>query len=234
MAIDKELLESIELMKAGKEEGFNTFYMYTYNYVYSRAKLIMKNEEDALDLTQETFLHAYKGIASLQNVENVYAWLGGIAYRQGMQIFRKKDDVLLDKKTEGIFEDMVSEDRDFKPEETAEIKVVAGMITDLIDGLPELQKATVMAFYFDNMKIREIAEMFDCPVNTVKSRLYYAKKRLRKEMEDKERKNGCSVHILSPVVLYFACKYLLAKEEYVLAGETVQNVYRSTYIQLAA
>lgn len=39
----------------------------------------------ALDLTQETYIQAYKGIESIEDVNNVYAWLGGIVYRQGMQ-----------------------------------------------------------------------------------------------------------------------------------------------------
>ena len=76
MAVERELLKGINLLKEGKEEGFNILYSYTYNYVYGRARVIMKNEEDALDLTQETFVQAYKGIQQLEDMKNIYASSG--------------------------------------------------------------------------------------------------------------------------------------------------------------
>ena len=103
MAVEKELIKGIELMLQGKEEGFNILYSHTYNYVFGRAKLIMKDEQDALDLTQETFIYAYRGIQSLENVNNIYAWLGGIVYRNGMKMFRKKRDILVNGDGESIF-----------------------------------------------------------------------------------------------------------------------------------
>ena len=47
MAAEKELLQGIALMKEGKEEGFNILYSHTYNFVYGRARSIMKTESDA-------------------------------------------------------------------------------------------------------------------------------------------------------------------------------------------
>ena len=128
MAVEKDLLKGIELLKEGKEEGFNILYSYTYNYVYGRAKVIMKNEDDALDLTQETFVQAYKGIQQLEDVNNIYAWLGGITYRQGMKMFRKKREVLVREEAEGIFEDVEDSDSDYHPEAAAEEKVTADIV----------------------------------------------------------------------------------------------------------
>ena len=93
MAAEEELLHGISLMKEGKEEGFNILYSHTYNYVYSRARSVMKTESDAQDLTQETFIQAYKGIASLEDANNVYAWLGGIVFRQGAKLYNKTKEL---------------------------------------------------------------------------------------------------------------------------------------------
>ena len=123
MAVERELIDGVNMMLQGKEEGFNILYSHTHNYVYNRAKVIMKNEQDAMDLTQETFVQAYRGIDSLENVNNIYAWLGGIVYRNGMKMFRKKRDILVSEETEGIFESIESEDMDFRPDESAEAKV---------------------------------------------------------------------------------------------------------------
>ena len=229
MAVEKELIRGINAMMNGKEEGFNILYSYTYNYVYGRAKLIMKNEDDALDLTQETFIQAYKGIHTLENAHNVYAWLGSIVYRQGMRIYRKKKkEFLVDEEAEGIFEDIVSEDKEARPEESAEADATAKIVMDMINELPELQRAAIMAFYYDNMKIDDIAEVFECSSNTIKSRLNYAKKTLKEKVEAHEKENRYKLHSLTPAVLLLACKSLFTEKEYMLAAETAQNVYNGT------
>ena len=62
-------------MQQGNEQGFNYVYSQTYNYVYARAKYIMQDDDDAIDLLQETYIQAYKNIGSLEDPNNVYAWL---------------------------------------------------------------------------------------------------------------------------------------------------------------
>ena len=64
--MDKVLIDALNLMAEGKEEGFNKVYAETYNHVYFRAKSYMKNEEDALDLVQIVYIEAYRNIGSLQ------------------------------------------------------------------------------------------------------------------------------------------------------------------------
>ena len=227
MAVEKELIHGINAMMNGKEEGFNVLYSYTYNYVYGRAKLIMKNEEDALDLTQETFIQAYKNIHTLENAHNIYAWLGSIVYRQGMRIYRKrKNELLVEEEAESIFTDVISEDKDFHPEESTELEATAKIIKDMIDELPELQRVAIMAFYYDNMKIDEIAEVFECSSNTIKSRLNYAKKALKEKVEAHEKANRYKLHSLTPAVLLAACKSLFTEKEYMLAAEGAKIAYR--------
>lgn len=225
MAIEKELLKGIELLKRGKEEGFNILYSYTYNYVYGRAKVIMKNEDDALDLTQETFVQAYKGIQQLEDVNNIYAWLGSITYRQGMKMFRKRREVLVGEEAEGIFEDVEDSDSDYHPEASAEEKATADIVKSLIDELPELQKATILAYYYDNMKIDAIAEAFECSSNTVKSRLNYAKKFLRTKVEEHEKENRYKLHSLTPAVFVFAFRSLMSGDKYLMSAAVAQGVY---------
>lgn len=228
MAIEKELLNGLKLITEGKEEGFNILYFHTYNYVYCRAKFIMKNEEDALDLTQETFIQAYKGIGSLEDANNVYAWLGGIVYRQGMKSYRKKKkEVLVSENEEGIFDEIVSEDADFKPEENAQTKATSEIVMGMIEELPEQQKMAILAFYYDNMKIDDIAVMCECSSNTIKSRLNYAKKYLREKVEEHEKKKKYKLCSFSPAVLLFAIKRLFASEEYSISATTAQTVYNT-------
>jgi len=228
MAIEKELLNGLNLLLQGKEEGFNILYSHTYDYVYSKARFIMKNEEDALDLTQETFIQAYRGIGSLEDASNVYAWLGGIVYRQGMKIYRKKRELLVNEEGEGIFEDVISEDMSSSPEDAAQAKATSEIVMSMIEELPEMQRSAVLAFYYDNLKIDDIAKLFECSANTIKSRLNYAKKFLKGRVEEHEKKNRYKLCSLSPAILLLAFKKLFATDGYFMSKETAQMVYNTS------
>ena len=225
MGIANELLTAIEQMKEGKEEGFAVVYSQTYNYVYSKAKYLMKSEEDALDLTQETYVQAYKGISGIDNPENIYAWLGGIVYRQGMKIFNKKKELLVEQEQDYIFEDVASNEA--TPEENAEQNATRQVVRGIIEELPELQRMAVMAFYFDNMKIDAIAQMCDCSSNTIKSRLNYAKKYLKEKVVEHEKKNNYKLYSVTTAVLYLVFKDMFGSADYKMPHYAVQEVYGS-------
>lgn len=228
MAITKDLQDGLHMIAQGKEEGFNILYSCTYNYVYNKAKFIMKNEEDALDLTQETYIQAYRSIGSLEDADNLYAWLGGIVYRQGMKIFRKKRELLVNEDSENIFENVISEDADTSPEDAAQAKVTSEIIMSMIEDLPELQRSAILAFYYDNMKIDDIAGMFECSSNTIKSRLNYAKKFLKSKVEEHEKQNRYKLCSLSPAIILSAFKSLFTTEAYTLSKEVAQTVYNTS------
>lgn len=225
--INQDLQKGLQLMSEGKEEGFNLVYSHTYDYVYRRAKVIMKNEQDAMDLTQETYIQAYKGIASLKDRNNIYAWLGSIVYKQGMMIFRKRKELLLDEEAENIFADIATEDKEDYPEESVEAKATSEIIQGMIDELPDLQRTTIMAFYFDDMKISQIAELFQCSENTVKSRLNYAKKFLKEKVLEHEKKNQYRLCSVSPVILLMAFRAIFASEEGALSEKQAQAIYHN-------
>lgn len=226
MAAEKELLHGIALMKEGKEEGFNILYSHTYNYVYGRARSIMKTESDAQDLTQETFIQAYKGIASLEDANNIYAWLGGIVFRQGAKLYNKtKQELLLNEDQDYIFDEVETKDVDALPEESAELKATTDVVMGMIDELPELQRSAIVSFYYDHMKIEEIAKVFGCSVNTIKSRLNYAKKFLKSKVEEHQKQYRYKLFSFSPAVLLLALRGLLTSEKYTMAPESAEKVY---------
>ena len=153
MAISEQLLDGINTLQVGNTSGFDVIYNETASYVYARARMLMKDEQDANDLVQDTYIQAYQNINSLQDPQNIFAWLGGIAYRQGMKIYRKKNDVLLDEEGEGFFEQIESQDISWSPELSAEQKDIGNIIAEIIDELPPLQKAALTAFYYDGLKL---------------------------------------------------------------------------------
>lgn len=226
MAVTKELKDAIHKMQTGDDTGFAIFYEQTYPYVYAKAKYIMHNDEDALDLTQETFIQAYRGISSISDVNNVYAWIGGILYRQGMKIFNKKKELLTSEEQDYLFEEM--ESGEATPEQVVEQQATVNIVKGMIDELPELQRVAIMAFYYDNMKIDEIASMCECSSNTIKSRLNYAKKFLKEKVEAHEKQNRYKLCSVSPAIILLAFKGLFAEPEYKMPAQAVENVYAAS------
>lgn len=221
--MDDSLKKAIQQMKNGEETGFNAVYSATYNRVYFRAKQIMKKEEDAQDLTQIVFVEAYKNIHTLQAAEALYSWLDGITYNQGMKIYRKQRDVLLTEEAEGMFDILENNDISFMPEFTADQKATAEIVKGIIEELPELQKAAVVAYYFDGLKVERIAELMECSVNTIKSRLNYARKYIKERVEEKEKKEGYRLHVLGLPVLWYAIRTM--SDRTTLTAQAAQTIY---------
>lgn len=206
--IDEELINAINLFVKGEEQGFNIFYQKTYDYVYGRARLIMKNDEDAMELLQEVYIVAYKSIDTLNNAGAIYKWLGSITYNQGMKIFRKKKDVLLDEEGQGLFDVQETMDVSVKPEDSVDLKETARIIMAVIDELPEVQRAVVTAYYYDEMSVTDIANLMEVSTGTIKSRLNYARKSMKTAIEEKEKESGIKLHSTSIPAIIIAVRML--------------------------
>jgi len=95
----------------------------------------------------------------------------------------------------------------------------------MIEELPELQRSAIVSFYYDHMKIEEIAKIFDCSVNTIKSRLNYAKKFLKSKVEEHQKTYSYKLFSFSPAILLLALRELLSSEKYTMAPEAAEKVY---------
>ena len=226
---NSDVLKAVEQLKAGDEEGFNNLYFSTYNFVYSRARYILNDEDEALDLVQEVYMALYNDIGSLKDDSKIYSWIGAVTFRQAMKIFRKnKRQVLLSEEAEGMFDRI--QDDELTPEEgvmdTQDVDVIQGCISKLS---PE-QKAVILAYYFDGLKVDEIAAIMEISEGTVKSRLYLARKNLKKLILDQEEKQGYRLHVFGAPALIFVLKGMLndtrlseaeAKREYRKIAESI-------------
>ena len=204
MAVDKELVQALNKAVAGEEEGFNVIYQKTYSYVYARCRMIMKNEDDAQELLQETYLQAYRSLDKLENVNGIFAWIGAIAYNQGMKVFRKKKEVLLDEDGQGLFEVQETADVSTLPGHEMELKETADIVKDIIEELPDVQRAVITAYYYDEMSVSKIAELMGTSTGTIKSRLNYARKHIQESVEAKEKQMGIKLHSVSIPILILA------------------------------
>lgn len=222
MSVEPELREAIERLKAGDQDAFYIFYIHTYQFVYARAKFTIRDEHEAQDLMQEVYLAAYRNIGSLKNTDSVYSWLGGITLRQGMKIVnRKKRNILLSEDQEGMFEDLPDESRGTE-ERIARAEEIQ-IMKDCIYELSEEQRAVVLAYYYDEMKVEEIARLLEISEGTVKSRLYHARKRLKASLAELEKKQGYRMYSISIPAVLAAVGYLLG--ENTITAEAAGGIY---------
>ncbi len=162
----------------GNVEGFNLLVSRWEKRVYNYLLRITANREDALDLTQDTFLKAYQNLRKLDDPGRFAPWLYRIAHNEAYSMFRKRRP-----------ETDVDE---IEPESTGNKVTVGGSsvfpielslaVTSALDRLSVDQREAVVLKVYQGFKFEEMAEILSCPVSTVKSRLYTALELLKVEL----------------------------------------------------
>ena len=200
---DSRLLDVVALVKRGDAMAFEELYRLTYKYAYFHAKSILHDDDEAWDLVQETYIAVYQHIDSLREERYVKSWISGIVFNLGMKRLRKKRDLLVDGENDFLFDALEDENTDGSPEKALDSKETAAIVREVIDRLPALQKAAVIAYYFDEKSVADIAREAMCSENTIKSRLNYARKAMKEGIEHKERQMGVKLHVgTGPMIVF--------------------------------
>lgn len=175
---------AIEQMKQKQESGLNYIYAKTYNYVYLRAKNILKRENDVQQLMKEVYLKMLESSEEIE-VENLYEWTGKTVYRLGCRYYRKKKA-----REVACLEIDKSE---FTPRKSVSLDETTYVIQKRLEELPDLYQATFYAFYYDYMPIEEIAEVMDCTAGIIINRLNYTRKYMMKALEEYQEEKKVKV-----------------------------------------
>ena len=139
---------------------------------------LVPNADDALDLHQEVWLDAFRGLKSLQVPQAFRAWLYRIAHHKAARFVR-----------DGIREERVVEslvEAQGEPSETdTDLALDAEALHKALEILPPHHREILVLHYLRDLSTQEIAAILDCPTGTVKSRLYHARFELRNVVERK-------------------------------------------------
>ena len=135
---------------------------------------LVRDEQAALDLVQETFLAAVRHLGSLREEAKFGSWLFGIAHQKCLQLWRKRTEVL--------FEEIPESADDFEdgPDDVLIRREQEAAMMSLLAQLPPPQRAVLLLHFIEDFSLDEIARITGTPPGTVKSRLHYAKRALRK------------------------------------------------------
>jgi len=172
----------VQQAREGNPEAWDTLFrryqLPLYVYVFELAH----NEQTSLDIVQETFIAAIRHIGGLRDDEKFGGWLFGIAHQKVIQLWRKHGgkEILFDEIPEPPDEFENSPD-DLLIRREQEIEFM-----NLLNQLPSPQRSVLLLHFVENFSLEEIAHITETQIGTVKSRLHYAKRALRKLLEEKK------------------------------------------------
>ena len=201
------LIDLVSKAQKGDSVAMDQLFGAFYNDVYYFALKTVKDSDTACDITQESFLEIIKTIGELKEPAAFVTWMKQVTYHQCTRYFKKKKEVLVEEDEDGntIFDTLVDESEGAIPAEVYEKEEFRKTILDIINELTEQQRSAVMMYYFDELTVGQIAEIQRVSEGTVKSRLNYARKALKKSVEDYEKKHDVKLHsvALLPLLLLF-------------------------------
>lgn len=167
--------------RAGEPEAWDTlFHRYQlplYVYVFE----LVHDEQTSLDIVQEIFIAATKHLGGLRDDDKFGSWLFGIAHQKCIQRWRKRG------REESLREEISGEPEEFEndPGELLVRREQEAEFMSLLNQLPPQQRSVLLLHFIEEFSLEEIAHITDASLGTVKSRMHYAKKALRKLIEDK-------------------------------------------------
>lgn len=188
----KTIKELVLSAKNGNKKAFDKLYKLTSNDVWFTCFSLLKDEENAKDIMQETYITAFLKLNTLKDEEKFCGWLTAIATNKSKNKLKGKveyqiDDEVLIAKTE-TDELMLPEEYINKAEKR---KVLLQIIEDTLSFN---QYQVVLMFYFNELSIAEIAQALEISEGTVKSRLNSSRAKMKTAIEDYEKKSGDKLH----------------------------------------
>ena len=184
MEINENLIKKAQ---AGDVEAFGEIFKETNKRIYNFLLRLSSDRELAADLTQETFIRAFKSLKSLKSNKSLVSWLHRIAlnlYRDEMKKPRFYAESI-DQNFSTDDEDgdaMEIEDWTNNPDRISADKELQSVVRDAISSLPEIHRAAVIMHHIEGMEIDEIARTLKVKSGTVMSRLARAREALRHKL----------------------------------------------------
>lgn len=201
-------------------KGFNRIFSQTYNFVYIRALAMTGEETEAEGLLKTVYQTVYETMTGNEEEKDLYKWLGKLVYNHGISLLKEKG--VLSGKREKTSPLLEMTERELRANTTLDVRETAAFLETLLEDVPGILRATLLAFYFDRLNIRTIADYFECSEGLVKGRLNAARNMFRNAIREKKEED--------PKLVSFAVSILVqALRGYVgnrcLKATTAQEIY---------
>jgi RNA polymerase sigma-70 factor (ECF subfamily) len=160
-----DAVSEVKKAQRGNQKAFEDLILSYTTVMYRMAKTMLDREEDCADAIQDAILKAYQNIRSLKEPRYFKTWLLRIIINECKRIYRQRKNIIaLEPRTE-----LGSNDYAF-----ARIE-----IEEFLECLPEEQRELLKLFHIEDISIQDLADIFDVPESTIKTRLRRAREKAK-------------------------------------------------------
>jgi RNA polymerase sigma-70 factor (ECF subfamily) len=181
--------ELVARATAGDLESFNQLVVRWERPIYALAYRTLGREEEARDVVQEAFLRAYRGLRGFKGEAKFSSWLYRITLNLCRDWIRRERRAPLVQVPEGT-DPVDLADAQASPAESVEDLVarreMSAAVARAMAELPDEQRTAIMLKEYQGLTFQEIADLLDCPLSTVKTRLYQGLSVLRRRLERRQ------------------------------------------------
>ena len=223
----------VALAREGDQDALAALYEKTYNEVFYTIKSMIKDEDTVLDILQDTYVKAFTHLDRFQGDSKFSPWVRQIGANTARDYLKKKKPMLFtdlaagEEPDEPVEEHFADLDAGNLPDEVLDRAETTRLVREIIDGLPEDQRAVIGMYYYQEMPVKDIAAALGASESAVKSRLLYGRRKIEAQVRDLEKK-GTKLYGLAPIpFLLWLMGAQEAKAAQLPNGQIFQNVLAS-------
>jgi RNA polymerase sigma-70 factor, ECF subfamily len=176
--------ELVARSRGGDLDSFNQLVLRWERPIYALAYRVIGREEDARDVAQETFLRAFRALGGFKGQAKFSSWLYRITLNLCRDWIRRERRAPMAQAPEGVdIIELAAETEPAEPiEELVARRQLGRAVARAMATLPEEQRTAIVLKEYHGLTFQEIADLLDCPLSTVKTRMYQGLAVLRREL----------------------------------------------------
>jgi len=174
-AVDAALLQRVA---GGDRNAFAELYRRLQRPLYGYLMKLVREREMVEDVLNETMMEVWRQAARFEGRASVNTWVFSIAHHRAVSRLRRKRETALDEESAAAIEDEAP-----TPDARAESSDMNRLLATLMEQLSFEHREILHLAYYQEFSVQEIAEALDLPANTVKTRMFYARQRLKALLE---------------------------------------------------
>lgn len=179
--------ELVDLVLKGNKHAFD---LIVEKYQFRLHKLVSRyisDQSEALDVTQESFLKAYKALSHFRGDSSFYTWLYRIAINSAKNYLASQYNRSMKSTVELVDIDQLllkNENKEFiSPDKIVQSNEIEHLVFNTIDHLPKELRMAITLHEVEGLSYEEIAGVMSCPIGTVRSRIYRARAAIERKIK---------------------------------------------------
>jgi len=167
-------IELLQRMAGGDRDAFAQFYRQVERPLFGYLMKLVREREMAEDILNETMMEVWRQAGRFEGRSAVNTWVFSIAHHRAVSRFRKRRESALDEEHAAT----IADERP-TPDQRAQSSGMARLLARLMEQLTFEHREILHLAYYQEFSVQEIADALHLPPNTVKTRMFYARQRLK-------------------------------------------------------